>query len=187
MAADAQEARGVPQGIPEFRCRSRRAVHGARRGASAGRCRHHPQPAQGARGDRERAADSGAAQDARLIRAMARLAPSADQGRVGEAVPQAVRLHRRRDRRRVPDEHRLSARRPPRRMSGAQEAGADQAALDAGTRLQILSIGQVKSLAPLPDPGLSLSLNSGRAEFLNSTIILQAEVWRRRGELSRAF
>ena len=45
VAADAQEARGVPQGIPEFRCRSRRAVHRARRGASAGRCRHHPQPA----------------------------------------------------------------------------------------------------------------------------------------------
>ena len=49
--------------------------------------------------------------DPRIIRRLARRASSPQQGGVGEALQADVSLHRRRDRGRVPDEHRLSARR----------------------------------------------------------------------------
>src|SRR6476620_5490938 len=62
---------------------------------------------------------------------MARRAPPARQGGVGEAVQEDVPLHRRRDRGRVPDEHRLSAGRPRRELSRLQEDRAPEAGVDA--------------------------------------------------------
>ena len=74
-----------------------------------------PIPASSATGSRSRrrsrtpGALQAIARQPRLLRRLARRASSALQGRVGEAVPRDLPLHRRRDRRRVPDEPRLSA------------------------------------------------------------------------------
>src|SRR3546814_13222187 len=58
--------------------------------------------------------------------------PSARQGRVGEAVPQDLQVHGRRDRRRIPHEHRLPAWRPPRGLPGPSGDSEAAATVDAG-------------------------------------------------------
>ena len=62
------------------------ALRRARPAAAAGRRRHHPQPAQGGRRHRQRGRDPGAGASARLVRRLARRAPPAQQGRVGQAL-----------------------------------------------------------------------------------------------------
>src|SRR3546814_3104422 len=96
------------------------------------RSRHHPKPREGRLRHRECKAHRRPAPRLRLLRLLDRRAPSARQGRVGEAVPQDLQVHGRRDRRRIPHEHRLPAWRPPRGLpypSGDREAVAT---VDAG-------------------------------------------------------
>jgi Methyladenine glycosylase len=62
-------------------------------------------------GDRKCAPDPGAARDTRLVCRLARCAPPALSRSLDIAVPQALPLHRRADRRRVSDQPRLPARR----------------------------------------------------------------------------
>ena len=114
LAHDPEEARGLPAGLSRASISSASPRYGAARSrAPAGRCRHHPQPAEGRRGHRERpSASRRSARVARLLRRLARRPSPARQGGVGQALQEDLLLHRRRDRRRVPDEHRLPARAP---------------------------------------------------------------------------
>ena len=67
-----------------------------------------------------------------LVRRVAEVASPQAQGRMGQAVQEDLRLHRRRDRRRVPDEHRLSARRASRGLPDLQAHRQVEAGLERG-------------------------------------------------------
>ncbi|CAA9331698.1 MAG: DNA-3-methyladenine glycosylase, partial [uncultured Gemmatimonadetes bacterium] len=133
MAHHPQEARSLPP-----------RVRRVRRGAGGGvwRCRSRPppgrrgdreEPPQGGRGDRQRAAHPGPARMARLVRGMAGCASSPLQRSLGEAVQADLPLHGRRDRGRVPDEHRLPAGRPPGGVPRLRPRRCPRPALDAPT------------------------------------------------------
>src|SRR5690606_12396828 len=94
-----------------------------------------PQSPEGRGGHPQRAGRSRSARQPRWFRRLAGRTSPAGSGRLETAVPEVLPPHRRRDRERIPDEPRRSARRASRRLPGDAAHPRGEASVDGGAGL----------------------------------------------------